>query len=107
MYLIGKTAYDIAVVKNQVECARLFATTFSDLPNFAPRLGWRKGQRSGKDISGGREAVPIPWVNDVDDEPFPRFVWYCSRCSREFFFFSSHHCFCRLPHWPTSSTTTS
>ena len=24
-----------------------------------------------------------------------------------FFFFSSHYCFCRLPHWPTSSTTTS
>ena len=24
-----------------------------------------------------------------------------------FFFFPSHDCFCRLPHWPTSSTTTS
>ena len=24
-----------------------------------------------------------------------------------FFFFFSHYCFCRLPHWPTSSTTTS
>eukprot|EP00903_Cladosiphon_okamuranus_P012867 g12018.t1 len=67
----GKTAFEVAIVKNQVECARLFSTTFSDLPNFAPRLGWRKGQRSGKDISGGREGVAIPWVNEVDDEPFP------------------------------------
>ena len=26
---------------------------------------------------------------------------------RIFFSFSSHYCFCRLPYWPTSSTTTS
>ncbi|CAN0388064.1 unnamed protein product, partial [Scytosiphon promiscuus] len=59
----------------QTECARLFTTTFSDLPNMTPRLGWRKGQRSGKDISGGKEGVPIPWVNEIDDEPFPRYLW--------------------------------
>ncbi|CAM9302235.1 unnamed protein product [Ectocarpus sp. 6 AP-2014] len=67
----GKTAYEIAMVKNETECGRLFTTTFSDLPHVAPRLGWRKGRTRGKDISGGREGVPIPWVNEVDDEPFP------------------------------------
>ena len=31
----------------------------------------------------------------------------CCCCCRFFFFFSSQYYFCRLPHWPTSSTTTS
>lgn len=69
--LAGRSAYDAAVAKHETECARLLDTTFCDLPKSSPVLGWRKGQRSGKDISGGREAVAIPWINEVDDEPFP------------------------------------
>ena len=68
----GKTAFDVATANNETECVRLFATTFSDLPEVKPCLGWKPGLRSGKDISGGREGIAIPWVNEVDDEPFPR-----------------------------------
>ena len=46
----------------------------SDPPVVKPCLGWKAGQRSGKDISGGRKGVPFPWVNEVDDEPFPRYA---------------------------------
>lgn len=79
----GKTAHDVAIASNNVECARLLATTFSDLPKGGPRVGWRKGQRSGKDISCGREGVPIPWVNEVDDEPFPRCENVCLLMKQE------------------------
>lgn len=70
--LPGRTAFDLATAAHETECARLLTTTFCDIPMPAPALGWRDGRVAGRDIAGGREGVPIPWVNEVDDERFPR-----------------------------------
>lgn len=75
----GKTAFDVATAAHETECARLLTTTFFDLPRPAPALGWRDGRRCGEDIAGGREGVSIPWVNELDDEPFPRYGRRCHR----------------------------
>ncbi|CAM9310576.1 unnamed protein product, partial [Discosporangium mesarthrocarpum] len=68
----GRTAVDEAACASSPECGHLLATTFWRVGSSPVEIKWSPGARSGADISGGREAVPIPWVNDVDEEHFPR-----------------------------------
>ncbi|KAG5180955.1 hypothetical protein JKP88DRAFT_349321 [Tribonema minus] len=67
------TAYDVACEQHDMASAYVLRTTYEgmDPDDRTVLYQWPRGARLGRDISCGLERVPVPWLNEVDDEPFP------------------------------------